>query len=107
MKKLVTLGPAGTYAEIAAKAFIKNLKEDIKLSYEPSIDFCFEGFRESDYLVIPLENSIDGYIQRSLDLLLLHQASIIDEVNLPITFSLVSNEVSLDHVDTIYVQFKA
>lgn len=107
MKKLVTLGPAGTYAEIAAKAFIKNLKEDIKLSYEPSIDFCFEGFRKSDYLVIPLENSIDGYIQRSLDLLLLHQASIIDEVNLPITFSLVSNEVSLDHVDTIYVQFKA
>ncbi len=107
MKKLVTLGPAGTYAEIAAKNLVKQLGEDIKISYEPSIDFCFESFKNIDYLVVPLENSIDGYIQRSLDLLLQHPAYIIKEIVLPISFSLVSNEVSLDLIDTIYVQFKA
>jgi len=107
MKKVVTLGPAGTYSEIATKKLLKKLEIDAKIIFEPSIDFCFERFKESDLLVLPLENSIDGYIQRTLDLL--HQNTgyyISNELSIPITFSLVSNEVSMEEIETVYVQFK-
>lgn len=106
LKKLITLGPAGTYSEIAAKKFIKELNIQAKIMYEPSIDFCFESFKTADYLVLPLENSIDGYIQRTLDLLNISNAFITHELKLPITFSLVSNETSIEDIETIYVQFK-
>ncbi len=106
VKKLITLGPSGTYSEIAAKKFIKQLNLQVKITYEPSIDYCFHGFKTADYLVLPIENSIDGYIQRTLDLLNISNAFIISELNLPITFSLVSNEASLEDIETVYVQFK-
>ncbi|MBN3490307.1 ACT domain-containing protein [Acholeplasma equirhinis] len=107
MKKVVTLGPAGTYSEIATKKLLKVLNMDAKILFEPSIDFCFEKFKETDYLVLPLENSIDGYIQRTLDLLNSNEHYYINkELSIPITFSLVSNEVSMDEIETVYVQFK-
>lgn len=107
MKTLVTLGPSGTYSEIAAKKLIKSLNLDVKLVFEPSIDFCFDRFKTADYLVLPLENSIDGYVQRTLDLLYQHKNYFINkELSIPITFSLVSSETSLNDVETIYVQFK-
>ncbi len=107
LKKLVTLGPSGTYSEIAAKKFINTLNLDAKLVFEPSIDFCFDRFKTADYLVLPLENSIDGYVQRTLDLLYDNKNYFINkELSIPITFSLVSSETSLDDVETIYVQFK-
>lgn len=107
LKKVVTLGPAGTYSEIATKKLLKVLNMDAKILFEPSIDFCFEKFNETDYLVLPLENSIDGYIQRTLDLLNSNEHYYINkELSIPITFSLVSNEVSMDEIETVYVQFK-
>ncbi|CCV63705.1 Prephenate dehydratase [Alteracholeplasma palmae J233] len=104
MKKMMTLGPKGTYSEIASNTFIKNLNLDVSLEFKHSIDACFSTV--FDYLVVPIENSSDGFIQRTLDLLALSNAYITHDLTLPISFKLISN-IPLDEVTSIYVQFKA
>lgn len=106
MKKILTLGPIGTYASIAAQKFNKDLNLDSIINYEPTIDACFENFDKYDYLVLPFDNSIDGYVQRTLDLLYESPYYINYENELNIDFSLVSNETSLVDIKNVYVQFK-
>lgn len=101
----ITLGPKGTYSELASHQLLTdlNLISDIKLY--SSIDLCFTNFRES--MVLPFDNSIDGYVQRTLDLLYERNLFITHQTKLPISFSLVSNEANINDIETIYVQFKA
>ena len=40
--------------------------------------------------IVPLENSLDGYVQRTLDLLLEERVYIVEETKLPIHYKLVS-----------------
>lgn len=107
MKKLITLGSTLSYSDLASKAIIKNLSLDAQIFFEPSIDSAFKTFNSSDYLVLPIENAIDGYIQRTLDLLYKHNYFITNVIELPVDFSLVSNVTSLNEIQTVYVQFKA
>ena len=107
MPKLITLGSPLNYSGLATNLFIKQLNLDVDVVFEPSIDSAFKALKGADYLVLPIENAIDGYIQRSLDLLYKYDYYITHMLSLTVDFSLVSNETSLDHIHTIYVQFKA
>lgn len=107
MIKILTLGPKGTYSEIACQKIIEKLDNKAVIRYEPSIDLCFNTFKE-DILVLPLENSIDGFVQRTLDLLVKYDNYFISSIErVDVTFSFVTNEVSIDSVDEVYVQYKA
>jgi prephenate dehydratase len=107
MKKLITLGSRLSYSDLASKAIIHQLTLDAQIFFEPSIDSAFKTFKSADFLVLPIENAIDGYIQRTLDLLYKHNYFITNVIELPVDFSLVSNVTSLDEIQTVYVQFKA
>jgi prephenate dehydratase len=107
MKKIATLGPAGTFTELAAKKFISAVDDDLEIVFYSSFLKTFNALgKECDYAIIPIENTLDGYVERSLDLLLNTQHKICGEVFLPIKFAFVSNEKDLLKLKKIYVQFK-
>lgn len=81
--KIGYLGPEGTFTEIAAKAAFPN---DNLYTYK-TIPECMEsvGNGEVDYCVVPIENSIEGSVNMTLDYLF-HQQTlpIVGEVVVPI-----------------------
>lgn len=62
------LGPAGTFSELAAK---KNFGEGADLMPQASIDEVFRTVESgaADFGVVPVENSTEGAVGRSLDLM--------------------------------------
>lgn len=81
--------------------------------YYPTIDEVFnavcndDGTGVCDIGIVPIENTLDGYVQRTLDLLLEKQVGILDEHMVPVQFALVANSHSVEDISTLYVQFKA
>lgn len=125
--KVAVLGPKGTFCD---KAFAEykirygeklcmegraaGEPETLEVTYCPTIDEVFELVcspeNESDAAelgIVPIENTLDGYVMRTLDLLLEKEVRIIDENLVPVQFSLVANAGSREEIETIYVQFKA
>ena len=108
MKKLAVLGPKGTFSDRAADIIVNNSKDKIKKYFYQSIDESFYALEnECDAAIIPVENTLDGYVQRSLDLILEMNLHIKGEVFVPVSFSLVANTSSLEEIQNLYVQFKA
>ncbi|MFR5953598.1 MAG: prephenate dehydratase [Coprococcus sp.] len=58
------------------------------------------------YAVVPVENMLDGYVQRTLDLLLEKNVYIVDENQVAVQFSLLANTEKIEDIRKIYVQFK-
>lgn len=84
------LGPLGTFSESAA---VKHFGHAVCLQPQTSID---EVFREveaghAEYAVVPVENSTEGAVGRTLDLLLGTSLKICGEVVLRIHQNLLSN----------------
>ena len=104
--KIHTLGPLNTYSYFAS------LKYETKYNYKNAIVLsntirkAVEAIKNNDLAIIPIENSLDGYLGETLDLLYQYDLEIIEDLNLQISFSLVSN-VEIKDVKKIYVQFKA
>src|SRR5690554_2884378 len=107
MNKLITLGSPKNYSGIASIKINQLLNLNANILYEPSIDSAFKELKDANFLVLPIENDIDDYIQRTLDLLYKYDYFITNVLELPVRFSLVSEAQKLDDIDTVYVQFKA
>lgn len=106
--KLAILGPKGTFSESAAIFYQSKNDKDFEHVFFPTINETFSAIGSNcDAGIIPIENTLDGYVQRSLDSLHDLDLEIIDEVAIPVQFSLVSNCVNKDDIKKIYVQFKA
>ena len=95
------LGPLGTFSESAAT---KHFGHAARLLPQVSID---DVFREvdaghADFAVVPIENSTDGAIGRTLDLLLTTSLKICGEVVLRVHQHLLSNEQSFDSISKVY-----
>ena len=106
MKKIAVLGPANTFSDYAATKY--NVNHNFEKSFYPSIDEAVYSLEEINHIaVVPVENTLDGYVQRTLDLLLEMNLKILEEVYVPVQFSLVANTEKLEDIDTIYVQFKS
>ena len=97
--KLATLGPIGTYASIAADIYDKNIEK----LYFRSINEVFKAIDKDVYAIIPYENSLDGFVQQSMDLLISEKCQIIDELYLPVTFSVVGNVNRMEEIKRIFV----
>ena len=77
--------------------------------YCPTIDDVFEQLctnEACEYAVVPVENMLDGYVQRTLDLLLEKNVYIVDENQVAVQFSLLANAEKIEDIRKIYVQFK-
>ncbi len=83
------LGPEGSYSEKAAKQW--NIAG--KLHYYDDIQDTVEALmnNEVDYSIVPVENSLEGSIPLTLDLLMEHQLKIDGEVIVQIRHCLLSN----------------
>jgi chorismate mutase/prephenate dehydratase len=99
--KIAYLGPAGTFSESAAK---KHFGSAPALTPAASIDDVFRAVEagNADYGVVPVENSTEGAIGRTLDLLLTSPLQICGEVNLRIHQNLLSKAESLGGVTKLY-----
>ncbi len=90
-KKIAFLGPKGTFTEEAARHFFNS--DDVYLPYE-SIPDVLEAVdkREVNFAIVPLENSIEGSVNLTLDWLI-HQIElpIRSELVLPINQHLLAN----------------
>lgn len=107
-KKIAVLGPAGTFSDNASIMFIKGQKEDYEKVFFPTIDDAFHGINsDCAYSIIPIENTLDGYVQRTLDLLLEMDLKIISEIKVPVQFALISNTKNISDINKLYVQFKS
>lgn len=106
--KIAALGPKGTFSSKCALEYVKKNNLDAEIVLFNSIDETVKALNDSSFTmsIIPLENSLDGYVQRSLDLLLEENIYILGETKLPIHYKLISNCPKED-IKKIYVQFKA
>ena len=100
--KVAFQGERGAYSEAAAVAFFG--EEIIPVPCE-SFDKVFTQVEagESDYGVVPIENSLAGSIHRNYDLLLRYELFIVGELNLRVAHLLIALPgVNLEDVKRVY-----
>jgi chorismate mutase/prephenate dehydratase len=99
--KIAYLGPAGTYSESAAR---KHFGSAPALAPCPGIDDVFRAViaGSAEYGVVPVENSTEGAVGRTLDLLLTSPLKICGEINLPVHHNLMSKNPALDTLKYVY-----
>lgn len=95
--KIAYLGPQGTFSEEATLAFFG---QSVDLYPVASLDDIFRSVEtgQSQYGVVPIENSSEGAISRTLDLLLESGLLITGEISIPICHSLMSQSGNLQQI---------
>lgn len=95
------LGPEGTFSESAAVKQFGGSSQGMPVA---SIDEVFTAVEDGSahYGVVPAENSTEGAIGRTLDLLLTTSLHICGEVNLRVRQNLLRKEASLDGIRVVY-----
>jgi chorismate mutase/prephenate dehydratase len=98
--RVAYLGPAGTFSELAAFAQFGQSIGRVPCS---SIDEVFRAVDvgSADFGVVPVENSSEGAISRTLDLLLDTDLKVTGEVALAIKHHLLTKSGSLDGVTRV------
>ncbi len=99
--RIAYLGPSGTFSEMAVDRHFGHSVEGVPL---PSID---EVFREAEtgatqFAVVPVENSTEGAVGRTLDLLLQTPLAICAEVVLRVHQNLMAKRDSAAGVTRVY-----
>ncbi len=95
------LGPAGTYSQEAA---IRHFGGSIATRSCNTIDEVFTQIETgvTGYGVVPVENSTEGAIGRTLDLLLTTPARVCGEIMLPVRQNLMSKAKNTNKINKIY-----
>ena len=98
--RVAYLGPAGTFSELAALGFFGS--SIVKLPCA-SIDEVFRATTAgaADFGVVPVENSTEGVVARSLDLFLTTPLFIIGETSLFVRHNLLRRENSLEGIQAV------
>ncbi len=99
---LVTyLGPEATYTHIAAKAYFGKSASFVP---QPSIRDVFQSVEKGDahYGIVPVENSIEGAVNYTLDLFYESELKICAETYLNISHDLLSSAGSLKEIELVY-----
>ncbi|MDF1616099.1 prephenate dehydratase [Petrocella sp. FN5] len=108
MDKIAVLGPKGTFTELATKKYLETQSLEMELAYYPSMRKTFEAVGSNcKYGVIPIENTLDGFVQIILDLLTHTNLKIIHEIVLPVRFAFVGNSMCIKDIKKVYAQFKS
>jgi chorismate mutase/prephenate dehydratase len=98
--RVAYLGPAGTFSELAALGFFGSSIVKVACA---SIDEVFRttSAGAADFGVVPVENSTEGVVARSLDLFLTTPLFIIGETSLFVRHNLLRRENSLDGIQAV------
>ena len=104
--RVAYLGPEGTFSEQAAEAFF-----GISIEHVPctSFDEVFEATASgrAAFGVVPMENSTEGVVTRSLDLFLTSPLHIIGETSLLIRHNLLRKQHNLAGIKAVYAHPQA
>lgn len=100
------LGPAGTFSE---QAVYKQFGHAVEGEPCVSIDEVFRATEAgtADFGVVPIENSSEGTINRTLDLLLQTSLTISGEISIPVHHSLMTKSGSMEGVTRICAHSQA
>ncbi len=95
------LGPEGTFTQAAV---LKHFGHSVKTTAMGTIDQVFREVESAacQYGVVPVENSIEGVVNHTLDMLINSSLMVCGEVELRIHHHLMSKENSIDNVTQIY-----
>jgi chorismate mutase/prephenate dehydratase len=104
--RVAYLGPAGTFSEQAALQFFGSSIEHIACS---SIDEVFRATASgaAGYGVVPVENSTEGVVSRSLDLFLNSPLHIVGETSLMVRHNLLRLIDSMEGIEAVYAHPQA
>lgn len=99
--RVAYLGPRGTFSEEAA---LKRFGHVISTVACHSIDDVFRQVESgnADYGVVPVENSTEGAIGRTMDLLLQTSLTVCGEIQLPVHQFLMAQDTDLSPITKIY-----
>lgn len=105
---IAVLGPAGTFCDQALAQYRAKTGCADQALYCASIEGVFHAVAEGcPRAIVPIENTLDGYVQVSLDGLLETRACITGELYVPVQFALVGHVDGPEDIQRLYVQFKA
>ncbi len=98
--RVAYLGPAGTFSEEAATRYFGSTLDALRCA---TIDEVFRSTAAGsvDFGVVPLENSSEGVVTRSLDLLLSSSLSIVGETSLRVQHNILRREDNLEGVTEV------
>lgn len=96
------LGPAGTFSELAMQKYFGHGVIGVP---QASIDAVFQTIdqKKTHFAVVPIENSTEGSVNRTLDLLIHTNAAVIGEVSIPVQHCLLSKNIELSKDQTYIV----
>jgi chorismate mutase/prephenate dehydratase len=105
-QRVAFLGPAGTFSEQATFQYFGSSIERVPCS---SIDEVFRAAASgsAEFGLVPVENSTEGVISRSLDLLLTTPLQIVGETSLLVRHNLLRQSDSLVEIEAIYAHPQA
>ena len=100
MKKVTFQGEHGAYSESATKKFFNEEIETVPCStFEDSLKMIENG--ESDYCILPVENSIEGTVGQSIDAITHTKLHAIGEEYFKVEHFLISTG-KIEDIDTVY-----
>jgi chorismate mutase/prephenate dehydratase len=99
--RVAYLGPAGTFSHAAVG---RHFGQFVDAQPCASIDEIFRAGESGrvDYGVVPVENSTEGAVGRTLDLMYTTELSICGEIKLRVQQNLLSNAPGLDRIVKVY-----
>ncbi len=99
-QRVAYLGPAGTFSEQAAVQFFGSSIEHVPcVNFDEVFHAAASG--GADFGVVPVENSTEGVVTRSLDLLLQSPLHIVGEISLLIRHHLLRLSPSLEGIEAV------
>ena len=104
-EKVAYLGPEGTFTHQAAESRFGAMSEYVSLN---SIEAVFKELeaKRAKFGVVPIENSRDGVVGETLDLLARGDAKIVAELYMPIHISFATKAKSIKNIKRIYSKDK-
>ncbi|MGE0800185.1 MAG: prephenate dehydratase [Lautropia sp.] len=104
--RVAFLGPAGTFSEQAMR---RHFGDAVEATPCATIDEVFRATEAeaTDFGVVPVENSTEGAVNRSLDLFLSSPLVVASEVTVPVRHVLMSQSGQPDRVSKIYAHPQA
>lgn len=100
------LGPSGTFSEQAVYRYFGTAIDALPC---PTIDEVFRAAEAgtADFGVVPIENSTEGAINRTLDLLMQTPLTISSEISIPIQHNLMTLNGKMENIQTICAHSQA
>jgi chorismate mutase / prephenate dehydratase len=101
VQRVAYLGPKGTYSQEAAQQFFGSSMGELPCQ---SIDEVFRATEAgaADFGVVPIENSTEGVIARTMDLLLGSSVHIVGNVSLAVRHNLLTQATSMADIQVVY-----